>query len=158
MDLFLLDFFESIMNRSIISPYAWARYLIIGSLLFWVFLNAHDLVTAHWLTLVECTILMMTAHFLYQQAIWPERRNRRAFSNTLRIDHRTARYTCLWFLTCSLLLVPPHYHRIHVICVAFFTILTIHQYLISLNWIKPGGLSSRRSTHRLRKKKSCYDT
>lgn len=155
MDEYILNGVESLMNRSIISPYAICKLIIILSIVgicSWFFMdNQFNFTLDYLFNGIACLCALFIFHNNYQKIIYVEHRNDRRLDNELRYQWSNMRISVLWMLgiTCILYILKAHYCVPAILCEVVWL---IYLYLVSVTWIKPD--KKNLYTKRIHKKKS----
>ena len=138
MDTYLLTKFEKIMEKSIISPYIWARILITGAFLticYFSIINFPNVFFFYGLAcLVYIVYLIFSLHILYKLTFISENDHRKQYSVRYREEFHDLRAWSLFIVGIVIILtiLEPMFFKPVLITIVTWT---VYLYLISINWL-----------------------
>lgn len=154
MDSYLLNRLESIMAKSPISPYMWARILIVGSFLLWVWENGKSLIAFNNIAVFAAVVLLYAAvHILVLDTATVAERSARVFGNDFRTRREGLRLISwiLFSMSAALIVLHPAFFSASTITLAIWM---MYLYFTSIDWSRPipQRVHKKRNISRTRKR------
>lgn len=162
MDEFLIAKLESLFNRSFISPYAAARYLLFGGYFTMLYVTRHSLMAINPFVILGFFIATHVMYTLVRRTYGIEAFNSRGYDNTEKKNQQHLRVISI-FLLLPIITIPGIDIDIRAIVFYCLFLWTCYHYLTALNWMRPLWhqrwlgmriLNKSRNNYRLRRKKN----
>lgn len=137
MDTFLIAHLEAAMSRSRVSPYAVARFLMVGSVpAMWLAL-AHNAAEGDVVAIALIFLNTIVAPIRYRMINKAERQNARGFLNSAKSEWVWRSVFLVWALVISGLTLAGACTPSDLGWLAFFWLSSTRDYFAALNWTSP---------------------